>query len=126
MLMCGIDEGPTGITGRRATFAELARGLRRFNMDPVQDGVPAREVVDQTGLTGVYDFQLKLGFLPLAVIASAHPTLALGFGPTIRTFPQALNEQLGLRLVPSDALRDVVVIVLAQPRLQAKAAHQAD
>jgi uncharacterized protein (TIGR03435 family) len=119
---CGIDHTITGPKGYRTTMAEIARSLRGFNMGPVQDGVPEREVVDQTGLTGVYDFQLKLGFLPLAAIASVHPALALSLGPTVRTFPQALDEQLGLRLVPSDAPRDVAVIVTAQQQSE-KAAH---
>jgi hypothetical protein len=35
-------------------------------MDPDTDNDAAREVIDQTGLTGVYDFELKHGFLPLA------------------------------------------------------------
>jgi uncharacterized protein (TIGR03435 family) len=124
MEFCGTtDTTLTGISGRRATFAQLAGALREFSMGPVRDGLPEREIVDQTGLTGVYDFKVDLGLLPLAAIASAHPTIGLGFGPAIRTFPQALEEQLGVRLVPSEAPRDVAVIVTAQQQLQAKAAQ---
>jgi uncharacterized protein (TIGR03435 family) len=119
---CGTDNGITGIRGRRATLAQLARALRGFGMGPQQAGVPEREVVDQTGLTGVYDFDMNLGLLPLAAIATAHPSVGIGFGPMIRTFPQAIEEQLGLRLVPSEEVRDVVVVVGARPQFQANAA----
>jgi uncharacterized protein (TIGR03435 family) len=97
-------------------MAQFARSLRGFNMNPEDLISSAREVVDQTGLSSVYDFQLNLGFMPLAAIASVHPDLAVGFGPMVRTFPQAIEEQLGLRLVPSETPRDVVVIVTAEQR----------
>jgi uncharacterized protein (TIGR03435 family) len=120
---CGIDATLTGFKGRRATFEQFARSLRGFGVEAVQRGVPQREVVDQTGLTGVYDFDVHLGLLPLAAIATQHPTLGIGFGPMIRTIPQAIEEQLGLRLVPSEAPRDIVVIVSARQQLQAQATH---
>jgi uncharacterized protein (TIGR03435 family) len=123
MQFCGVDHTIRGPKGYRVTMAALARSLRGFNMGPVESAVAEREVVDQTGLTGVYDFELSLGFLPLAVVASGHPTLAIGLGPMIRTFPQAIEEQLGLRLVPADEPRDVVVIVTAPQRLPGQAAQ---
>jgi len=109
---CGIDNTIRGPKGYRVTLSQFAGSLRGFGMR-TGDG-PPREVVDQTGLTGVYDFELDLGFLPLAVIATAHPAVGIGFGPMIRTFPQAIEEQLGLDLVPSEAPREVVVIATAQ------------
>ncbi len=55
--------------------------------------MPEREVLDQTGLTGVYDFELDLGFLPLAAIASVHPTLALDSGrPSARFRRRSTNS----------------------------------
>jgi len=57
-----------------------------------------------------------------AAIATAHPAMGTGFGPMIRTFPQAIEEQLGLKLVPSDASRDVLVIATAARALQLKVA----
>lgn len=113
---CGVNHTIRGPRGLRVTLAEFARSLHGFNM--TSDDEPAREVVDQTGLTGVYDFELNLGFLPLAAIATAHPTMAVGFGPMIRTFPQAMEEQLGLRLVPSQEPRDIVVIASAKQLVQ--------
>ena len=59
------------------TLAEFARSLRGFGMTADDLVADAREVVDQTGLTGVYDFELNLGFLPLAAIAIAHSEMAL-------------------------------------------------
>jgi len=115
---CGIDNTFRGPKGYRVTLAEFARSLRGFGM--TADDEPAREVVDQTGLTGVYDFELNLGFLPLAVIATAHPAMGIGFGPMIRTFPQAIEEQLGLKLVPTEVARDVVVIATAQQAVHQK------
>jgi len=116
--LCGVDDTIRGPRGYRVTVAELARALKGFNMDPEDLVSDAREVVDQTGLTGVYDFELNLGFLPAAAIASTHYQMARALWPLgIRTFPQALEEQLGLRLVPTEASREVAVIQTAQQAL---------
>jgi len=120
---CGVDNTIKGPKGYRVTLAQFARSLRGFNMGPADGNETEREVVDQTGLTGVYDFELNLGFFPLAAIATAHPAMAVGFGPMIRTFPQAIEEQLGLRLVPAEAPREVVVIATAQQALHEQAAQ---
>jgi uncharacterized protein (TIGR03435 family) len=114
---CGVDHTIHGPKGYRVTLAQFARSLRGFGMEPSNGNEPDREVIDQTGLMGVYDFELNLGFLPFAAIATAHPAIRIGFGPMIRTFPQAIEEQLGLKLVPLDAPRDVVVIATAQRAL---------
>jgi uncharacterized protein (TIGR03435 family) len=116
--LCGVEKPIRGPRGYRVTLAELARALRGFNMDPEDLVSDAREVVDQTGLTGVYDFELNLGFLPAAAIASSHYQMARVMWPLgIRTFPQAIEEQLGLKLVPTDAAREVAVIQAAQQAL---------
>jgi len=107
---CGIDNTITGPKGYRVTLEQFAHGLHGFGMYPADRLSAEPAVVDQTGLAGVYDFELNLGFLPLAAIASAHPTVGVGFGPMVRTFPQAIEEQLGLRLVASELPRDVAVI----------------
>ena len=120
---CGIDNTITGPKGYRVTLEQFAHGLRGFGMYPTDHLSAEPEVVDQTGLAGVYDFELNLGFLPLAAIASAHPTVGVGFGPMVRTFPQAIEEQLGLRLARSEAARDVAVIATAAQALQRQAAR---
>ena len=120
---CGIDHTITGPKGLRVTLEQFARGLRGFGMYPSDGRSVEPEVVDQTGLSGVYDFELNLGILPLAAIASAHPTVGVGFGPMVRTFPQAIEEQLGLRLVPGEAPREVAVVSAAEQALQREAAR---
>lgn len=59
-----------------------------------------RAIVDRTGLTGHYDFTLK--YVPAAKTASDETG-----GPSIFT---AIQEQLGLKLQPSKAPMDVLVI----------------
>jgi uncharacterized protein (TIGR03435 family) len=56
-----------------------------------------RKVLDQTGLTGVYDFTLE--FAPLEVIDSPLPSLVT-----------VLREQLGLNLQATNGPVEVVVI----------------
>jgi uncharacterized protein (TIGR03435 family) len=83
---CGMrsasDNRGTVIQAGARTMADLAGTLR---------GVGDREVVDRTGLTGTFDFELR--YAPDAVRATAaDPTQAL---PDVFT---ALQEQLGLKL----------------------------
>ena len=66
-----------------------------------------RTIQDQTGLTGRYDFELR--WTPDGPNAGASTN---GDAPTLFT---ALEEQLGLKLVPKDALLDAVVIDRAEP-----------
>jgi uncharacterized protein (TIGR03435 family) len=93
------------------TLAAFAGGIRGT---PLAPDLP---VIDRTGLTGKYDFNLRFGFLPVAAVGSAHP----GFGALIapfgfRSMHTALPEQLGLRLERSTAMFDVLVIDrLARP-----------
>jgi uncharacterized protein (TIGR03435 family) len=102
---CGVDDSLTGFTGRHVTMGELAEAMRRISR------ALDRDVVDRTGLPGVYDFTLRLGFLPIAAIGSTHPALAslletLG----VRSVRSALPEQLGLTLVEATVAREVLVI----------------
>jgi uncharacterized protein (TIGR03435 family) len=75
-----------------ATMTHLAL-LLKFMLD--------RPVVDQTGLTGRYDFQLKW-----TMDESRVPTDG-NAAPTVFT---AIQEQLGLKLEPVKAMTDVMVI----------------
>jgi uncharacterized protein (TIGR03435 family) len=54
-------------------------------------------VIDQTGIGGNYAFDLQ--FAPMDAVDSARPSL-----------PTALQEQLGLRLLPQKVSRDILVI----------------
>ena len=63
-------------------------------------------VIDKTGLTGVYDYQLEFASSPGIGGALALPTDPSA-GPT---FIDALDKQLGLKLTKSTAPLDVLVI----------------
>jgi bla regulator protein blaR1 len=63
-----------------------------------------REVVDQTGLKGSYDFTLKSG---AEQISTSQTGQEGGDAPSLFT---AIQEQLGLKLVPSKAQVEVIVI----------------
>ena len=88
---------------RNATLSEVASVLQGSVLD--------KPVVDQTGLTGKYDFTLK--FMP-------DPGMMSGFGPqppapadNLDAPPDlftAFQQQLGLRLTSTKAPADVLVI----------------
>jgi uncharacterized protein (TIGR03435 family) len=104
---CGFDDNFFGLSAARTTMAEFARELyqRRGPMSP------DREVVDRTGLTGAYDFELRFGFLPLAAIGQANYQFGRVLAPFgIRSVFTALPEQLGLKLVDTTVSREVLVI----------------
>ncbi len=86
------------VPGREATTAELAQILQRAALD--------RPVVDETGLTARYDFDLE--FAPDASLFGG----ALGDardGPRPGLFA-AIQEQLGLKLEAVRGMVDVIVI----------------
>jgi uncharacterized protein (TIGR03435 family) len=100
-------------------MTELAASLRRYPLGELSrdEQGRGRDVVDRTGLAGDFDVELRLGFLPLAAIATAHPDLAGGLGTFgVQTLPRALEQQLGLRLVQTESAREVVVIASAFQR----------
>jgi uncharacterized protein (TIGR03435 family) len=91
--MLGNARGITIKAGMR-TMADLANMLR---------GVGEREVVDRTGLTGTFDFELE--YAPDSVrTAAPDPTQLL---PDVFT---ALQEQLGLKLESQRGPVEYVVI----------------
>ena len=105
---CGLnDDSFFGLSVARMTMTEFAQALswRRGPIDP------GREVVDRTGLSGAYDFELRLGFLPLAAIGQANYQFGRVLAPFgIRSVFTALPEQLGLKLVDTTVSREVLVI----------------
>ena len=70
-----------------------------------------RPVLDQTGLTGTFDFAIE--FTP----ESAHlmPLSKSGEPSVVLPFRQALQEQLGLRLEPETGSLDVPVVDYVEP-----------
>jgi uncharacterized protein (TIGR03435 family) len=103
ITLCGVDNSMTGATGSRVTMAEIASELHSPWLD--------REVVDRTGLTGAFDYALRLGPVPLSAIATAHPNLEPMLAPLgVSPMPRALEEQLGLKLEPARMPFEVLVV----------------
>jgi uncharacterized protein (TIGR03435 family) len=102
-------EGPGQIVMHAVTSEELAKSLNGRDT--------GRVVVDETGLTGTYDFTLT--WTPDRAAASPRPEvgatadtsmpsiLADASGPSIFT---AIQEQLGLKLEPAKGLMKTLVI----------------
>jgi uncharacterized protein (TIGR03435 family) len=104
---CGFDDTLFGVSGARVTLQDFASEFHRRHYPMAPD----REIVDRTGLTGAYDLELRFGFLPLAAIGHAHYRVGRLLEPFgIRSFSQALPEQLGLKLVDTTISREVLVI----------------
>jgi uncharacterized protein (TIGR03435 family) len=104
---CGLEDNFFGLSAAHMTMAEFTSELTR-RRSPMS---PDREVVDRTGLTGAYDFELRFGLLPLAAIGHAHYQFGRVLAPFgIRSVFTALPEQLGLKLVDTTVSREVLVI----------------
>ena len=91
------------LPGRYTTIGEFASVLQRAALE--------YPVVDRTGLSGRYDFDLE--FTPDETVFGG----VLGKGPDNPTKPAlfaAIQEQLGLRLEPTKTAVDVVVVERAQ------------
>jgi bla regulator protein BlaR1 len=85
--------------------------LDQFVLSPLLTGQEGgRQIVDKTGLKGAYDFTLKSGsYRP---VSSGAEQEGGADAPSLFT---ALQEQLGLRLVPSKAPVEVIVIDHIEP-----------
>ncbi|MEP7355256.1 MAG: TIGR03435 family protein [Acidobacteriota bacterium] len=97
------SSGPGGVnhwTGHQAEVPALAAMLST----PTGAG---RTVFDKTGLTGKYDFELTFGRLSTSVASGVEnvPTSLL---------PDALQDQLGLKLVDAKAPFDTIVVDRAE------------
>jgi bla regulator protein BlaR1 len=105
-MPCGIRIGPGNLTITSTPLAQFANSL---------SGVLDRTVVDRTDLAGRYDLSLKwtpdMATSGLAKKAANLPTVTSD-GPSIFT---AIQEQLGLKLEPTKAPVDVLLIVSAEP-----------
>jgi len=68
------------------------------------------DVVNRTGLAGVFDVSLDL-FRPAAALMAVTPSLRLPLQAAgFQSVPEALEEQLGLKLVPATADAPAIVI----------------
>jgi uncharacterized protein (TIGR03435 family) len=98
---CAAFFRPPGLVMRGVTMAVLA------NMLSAQITNLGRPVVDKTGLSGEFDFDLETTFAPLTPNAGAADTAA----PSVFV---ALQEQLGLKLEPTRTSVKVLVVDSAQ------------
>jgi uncharacterized protein (TIGR03435 family) len=125
----GVHDSSLGWTQHSSVtmpdFAEYLRDyVRGWSMtprepQPAQLGptlveVRAPDIVDRTGLSGRFDIEFS-AFYPTAVLMSRFPFLRNVFEPMgFSSIPRALEDQLGLRLVESEAPFDVIVIEQAE------------
>jgi uncharacterized protein (TIGR03435 family) len=98
---CAAFFRPPGLVMRGVTMAVLA------NMLSAQFANLGRPVVDKTGLSGEFDFDLETTFAPLSANAGAADAAA----PSVFV---ALQEQLGLKLEPTRTPVKVLVVDSAQ------------
>jgi len=87
------DRGHMQTGSRNATMAYLARSL-------ATTGVATLPVVDQTGLSGTFDFTIEYSPEPTDALAIINANSPDGFqiDPQGPTFADALRDQLGLKL----------------------------
>lgn len=93
------------LTGRGALFGSLAIYLS----DEVD-----RPVIDKTGLTGAYDFDLE--YTPHKILMAADVGVSAPLKTTAPPIEKAIEAQLGLRLVPSHTtVNDIVIDHVERP-----------
>jgi bla regulator protein blaR1 len=99
----GREPGVITLSGRNTGLNGVANGLQSNILD--------KPVVDQTGLTGRYDFQLRFTPDPTqsANFGGLEPANAADLNPPPDIFT-AFEQQLGLKLQATKALVDVMVI----------------
>ena len=99
--MCGLLTTRTWLSGGARTIEDLAGSL---------EAMVDRPVLDKTGLTGAYDIDLQWARTDLH--AGDATSVASDDAPSILT---AVEEQLGLKLVPHRDKLDVLVVDHIQP-----------
>ena len=99
----GREPGVISLFGRNTGLNGVANGLQSNILD--------KPVVDQTGLTGRYDFQLRFtpDAIQLANFGGLEPANAADPNPPPDIFT-AFEQQLGLKLQATKAVVDVMVI----------------
>jgi bla regulator protein blaR1 len=100
------------VTGGAQGVLEMkAEGMRMDNvaqsLEEAVEDLGGRTIVNKTGLDGQYDFALKWAPQQGASAPTADTAAAESDAPSIFT---ALEEQLGLKLVPAKGMVEVVVI----------------
>jgi uncharacterized protein (TIGR03435 family) len=99
------SDGGEGFLGRRGRGPLTGKQASMPGLASVLSTIMGRKVLDQTGLTGLYDFTLE--FAPQDAIDSPLPSLVT-----------ALQEQLGLRLEATNAPVEILVVDHAEKPAQ--------
>ena len=96
-------DGSATLEGRAATMEMFLNALRGESPD-----VGGRQIVDRTGYAGKFDVKdFRFAGVPLP---SAGTAVASAADPDVPSLAQALEQQMGLKLVPVKAQVEVVVI----------------
>ena len=96
-----VSAGPAGSTKYTGRGTAVSRILNQLGYNA------GRPVFDKTGLTGRYDFTLTFAREPATPAAVSGDAPPPSEAPDITT---AVQEQLGLKLVPAKGMMDVLVI----------------
>ena len=102
LIVTRASQGVLGMTAKGIPMDSLAQSLGE-----VVEDFGGRTIVNKTGLDGSYDFTLKWLPQQTADAPNAESATAEMDAPSIFT---ALDEQLGLKLVPAKGMVEVVVI----------------
>ena len=99
----------SGMCGTRATAGRLQFGGRMSDLTRALSGSAeiGRNVVDQTGLTGVFQFELALGERPQQRAQGLEPVANDPNAPSLIT---ALQEQLGLKLESTQGPMEFLIV----------------
>lgn len=100
---CGLSIAFGRVRGGEVSLAELASGLGTLT---------GSVVIDRTGLSGLYNFNLE--YTPDAATFDAATAKELNIDPDGPSLATALREQLGLRWTNETAPVDVLVVVRIQ------------
>jgi uncharacterized protein (TIGR03435 family) len=109
-----LPDGRPGCGAQRDASGRIMAGGTTMTMLSIQmlTGPAGRIVVDRTGLTGAYDFDLEFQIDQPAGAPTTGASTAVSERPSLFT---ALEEQLGLKLQPTRAPIDVTVIDRVSP-----------
>jgi uncharacterized protein (TIGR03435 family) len=91
------------LSARNVTMGYLGQSLAGTGNAP-------SPVVDQTGLAGTYDFMFEVGGAGIAAIANTAQPGTSATDPQGPTFPEAIRDQLGLKLVSIKGPIQILVI----------------
>ena len=114
--LVGDDAGLRGVPARLRARVVLTPREPHVRRDSARMlvALKAPDIVDRTGLRGRYDVEFS-AFYPTAALMSRFPFLKNVFEPMgFTSIPRALEDQLGLALVESEAPYDVIVIDQAE------------